>query len=474
MLLVLAGCSGSKKQAGGFPVEAFRSRPDLTPPVVSVLRSTAAVAPGDLFIAPKKDAPQKGPEIVDGRGQPVWFDPVPGQATDFREQTYRGRPVLTFWEGPPGAPVGGSGAGHYVILDDSYREVATVQAGFGPESADLHEFQLTDRGTAFITAYRIVPRDLSSIGGPVHGRVGDSVVQEVDVATGRVLFTWHSLGHIPLTDSYSGPPPATGKGSTSVYDYFHVNSIDEEPDGNLLVSARNTDAVYEIDRSTGAVLWRLGGKRSSFWMLPGTTFAWQHDARRQPDGTITIFDDEASPAVGKQSRGIRLRVDVKTQSAKLVASYANGVLSGSQGNMQALPNGNVLLGWGAIPRVTEFAKDGRIVFDATFTAGDDSYRAYRFVWHADPVTRPAIAVAEDGRTVYASWTGATAVARWQVVGGIVADKLTPVGAPIARAGFETSIPLSSDDRYFAVEALDRNGRVLRRSAAIARGGVSIG
>jgi hypothetical protein len=462
LIVVLAGCGGSKKQSNGLPLESFHSRPDLTPPVVTVTVSKAGVAPGDLFIAPKQYAPEKGPEIVDDRGQVVWFDPVPGQATDFRVQTYQGRPVLTFWEGPPDAPVEGTGAGHFEILDTSYRQIATVQAGYGPETADLHELELTSRGTALITAYRVV------------GKVADSIVQEVDVATGKVLFTWHSLGHVPVSDSYAARPPKTAKGAGAIWDYFHVNSVDEEPDGNLLISARNTHAVYEVDRSTGAVLWRLGGKESSFWMLPGTTFAWQHDARRQADGTITLFDDEAAPATAKQSRGIRLRVDLKTESATLVDSYANGLLSISQGNMQQLPNGDVLIGWGAIPRLTEFTKAGSVMFDATFSKGDDSYRSYRFVWNATPTTSPAIAVAQDGTSVWASWNGATDVARWQVVGGVVADHLTPVGSPVARTGFETAIPVKSDDTYFAVEALDGKGKILRRSAAIARGGIAVG
>jgi hypothetical protein len=373
--------------------------------------------------------------------------------------------VLTFWEGPPAAPVRGTGLGHYVILDTSYRRIATVQAGFGADTADLHEFQLTPRGTALITAYRIVPR-------PGGRRVADSIVQEVDVASGRVLFTWHSLGHVALAESYSPAPT-----DDTPYDYFHVNSVDEEPDGNLLVSARNTHAVYEIDRSTGDVLWRLGGKRSSFHMGKGTTFAWQHDARRQPDGTITLFDDGASPAVEKESRAIRIRLDAKTRTATLVSAYAAGSLAGSQGNVQVLENGDVLVGFGAVPRITEFAPDGTIVFDATFSKGDDSYRAYRFAWRATPATRPAVAVAEGGgatATVYASWNGATEVARWRVLAGLDADKLDPVGPPLLKSGFETTLRAATDDPYLAVEALDARGRVLGRSAAVARGGNAIG
>jgi hypothetical protein len=474
-VLATAACGSSS--SGGKAVLHFHSRPDLTPPLVTVATSTPAAAPGYLFIAPKQDAIEKGPEIVDGSGQPVWFDPVPEQAADFRVQTYEGKPVLTFWEGPPTAPVLGTGLGHDVILDSSYRQIARVDASFGPNTADLHEFELTPQGTALITAYRVVPRDLSSLGGPVHGKVADSVVEEVDVKTGKLLFSWHSLGHVALSESYAALPPASGKGSTAPYDYFHVNSIDPLSNGDLLISARNTHAVYEVDKHTGAVVWRLGGKRSNFKMGPGTTFAWQHDAREQADGTITIFDDESPPADDKQSRAIRIQLDQGAKTATLVHAFVNGTLAGSQGNVQVLANGDAFVGWGAVPRFTEFSPSGAVVFDATFDKGDDSYRAYRFPWTGTPVTRPSIAVAKGAGgpfAVYASWNGATAVAAWRVLGGVAADNLAPVGASVPKNGFETTLNVQTNDPYLAVEALDARGHVLARSAAVARGGVAIG
>ncbi len=475
-LLAAAGC-GSDPPGNGKATLHFLSRPDLTPPIVTVATSKPTRARGYLFIAPKQDAIEKGPEIVDNTGQPVWFHPVAQQATDFRVQTYDDEPVLTWWEGPPAAPVPGSGAGHGVIADSSYQEIATVNASFGPDTSDLHEFQLTPEGDALLTVYRIVPRNLSSIGGPVHGKAVDGLIEEIDVATGNVLFTWHSLDHVALSESYLAPPAKTGKSSGVAYDYFHLNSVQEEPDGNLLISGRNTHAVYEIDERTGAVIWRLGGKKSTFAMGPGTTFAWQHDARRQPDGTITVFDDEASPALASQSRAIRLRLDVKKKTASLVQSLANGTLSVSQGNAQVLPNGDTLVGWGSVPRITEFSPAGSVVFDATFTKGDDSYRAYRFPWTGMPTTRPAIAVAKGGgdrATVYVSWNGATAVKSWSVLAGANSENLEQVGGDVAKQGFETKLIAKTDDPYVAVEALDADGRVLSESAAVARGSGALG
>jgi arylsulfotransferase ASST len=460
----------------------FESRPDLKPPVVSVLEDGDGAGRGFIFIAPKHDAPQKGPEIVDGSGQPVWFDPVegPDQAADFRVQTYQGKPVLTWWEGPVASPILGTGYGHYVMMDDTYKVIRRVQAGLGKDSGDLHEFELTPQGTALVTAYKTVPGSLESIGGPKNAKVADSIVQEIDVATGKVLFDWHSIDHVPIDESYI---PLSGPGSPppgNPYDYFHVNSVEKEPNGDYLISARNTSAIYELDGKTGAVLWRLGGKKTDFAMGTGTTFWWQHDARRHPDGTITLYDDGAAPPREKESRALRLRLDPAKKRATLVRADVSPdhLLAGSQGNMQVLPNGNAMIGWGAIPRVTEFDGGGKLVYDATFSEGDDSYRAYRFRWTGKPTTKPAVATAKGRggtKTVYASWNGATGVASWQVLAGDDPKSLEPVGERQAATGFETTLRADTNADYIAVQALDDDGNVLATSAAVPiSGGLSTG
>ena len=167
-----------------------------------------------------------------------------------------------------------------MIYDTSYRPVAEVRPGHGLVG-DLHQFLITKNDTALFTAYQGAV-DLSSVGGPKEGSIWDGIVREIDIATRRVLFEWHSYPQVALGESYA-PPPRAGARSAP-YDYFHIDSVDVEPSGNLLVSARNTHAVYEIDRKTKKVVWRLGGKKSDFKLGPGTRFAWQHDAQRQADG----------------------------------------------------------------------------------------------------------------------------------------------------------------------------------------------
>ncbi len=444
---------------------AFRSRPDLDPPIVDVTAQAYDAAPGYVFVAPKKGVGQYGPMILDDRGQLVWFRPLQNKdeyAMDFKVQNYRGEPVLTWAEG---RVVAGHGLDEYVILDTSYREITRVSAANGYQG-DHHEFLITPQGTALLTIYNSVHADLSPVGGPEDGAVWGGIAQEIDIKSGEVLFEWHSLEHVGLEESYFKVP----ENPKRPFDYFHINSIDVDHDGNLLVSAKGTFTVYKIDRTSGEVIWLLGGKKSDFEMRPGTPTAYQHDARRQPDGTITIFDNGAAPKVHKQSRGIVVEIDEEEMSASLVREYThpNRLLAGSQGNMQVLPNGNVFVGWGNQPFFSEFNSDGDLLFDASFPPNNVSYRAFRFQWTGHPSDDPAVAAEpgpDENLTVYASWNGATEVATWQVLAGPSPDQLEPVGAT-PREGFETVVLVHTTEPYVAVQARDHSGRVLGTSRAL--------
>jgi hypothetical protein len=269
----------------------------------------------------------------------------------------------------------------------------------------------------------------------------------------------------------------TGGTKKTPYDYFHLNSIEVDDDGNLLLSARNTHAVYKIDRDSGEIIWRLGGKKSDFALGPGVAFVWQHDARRQPDGTITIYDNGAAPPIHKFSRVLVLDVDEQSKKATLLRSYSHPkkLLAPFEGNAQFLDNGNIFVGWGAWPYLTEFNRAGQVVFDVYFGSGKppgedaDSYRGYRFPWVGNPAEAPAIKVerAPGGWAVaYVSWNGATELAKWQVVGGPDEESLKPLGKPVPKDGFETAIPVPSSAAVYAVQALDEDGQVLRRSAVV--------
>ncbi len=357
------------------------------------------------------------------------------------------------------------GLGADVIEDGSYRRIATVRAADGL-SADLHEFQITPAGTALITAYYPVWWDARSLHGTTHQRVLDAVVQEIDIRTGLLLFQWDSLDHVPLTDAEIGLTKPDGD-----FDYFHINSVQDDGDGSLIVSARNTWAAYKISRQDGHVIWTLGGRHSSFAMGPGAAFAFQHDVRAAApgDATVTVFDDGAGPpSVHSQSRALLLRLDSAHRTATLAAEFTHSpsLLAHYEGDDEVLAGGDAFVGWGEQPYFTEFDATGKIVFDARFADNNTTYRAFRAPWIGTPHTRPAVAMTARGRqsTVYASWNGATEVSAWRVLTGPSPKSLRVAGS-FARSGFETTMTVTRRS-YAQVQALDASGRVLATSGVV--------
>jgi hypothetical protein len=479
----LAGVVGratSLPQIDSFPVEPagrvrrFHSRPDLHPPTVATkvgdrAEPLASADPGYLFLGPGpvslKGSEQFGPLIVDSAGTPVWFRPLgPGmQVTNFARWLYRGEPVLVWWEGK--IEQTGYGQGEVVVLNRAYREIARVRAARG-RSIDLHALAVTPQGTALFTCYPdTVPMDLSSIGGPRDSQVRESIIQEVDIATGRLLFEWRGLQHIPVSASREpmGEP----------YDYLHVNSIQQLPDGNLLISARHTWSLYKLDRRTGKVIWTLGGKQSQFHMGPGTAFAWQHDGRQVTDGLFTLFDNGTNGPIRTehQSRGVALEVDESRRKVTLGQAYVSThrLVAGAMGSVQILASGRVMVGWGVASYTSKFTAAGELLSEFALPAGMYSYRGLWLPWEGVPHHRPKVTVKRDQQRaatlLYASWNGATEVTDWQIEAGSSHDQLRPLGIA-ASHGFETVIPLQASHRYAAVTALSRTGRRLKRSTVI--------
>ena len=450
-------------------VQRFVSQPRLSPPSVRVTARAPGSSANDVFVTANDGFGQWGPMIFDRAGALVWFKPVPKGETamDLQVESYAGKPALVWWQGFISNL--GVGFGTDEIYSSSYKPLATVRAGNG-YWADLHELQITPKGAAFITAYSLVEADLSSVGGAHEGALQDAIVQEVDIKTGLVMFEWHAYGHVALEDTYARGPIS----HSMPWDFFHVNSISLDPwgDGNFMISSRNTWAGYEIDGHTGAVLWRLGGKHPSFHMGSGTGTAWQHDIRWQPDHTITLFDDGAVPAAHSQSRALHERIDWRHRTVKLLGRdvRARALLTGSQGNDQALPGGGSFVGWGELPYFTEFGPSGQTLFEANIPYPGESYRAYTFPWTGTPANPPAFAVASAGaeaNMVYASWNGATGVSAWRVFAGSDPAHLAMI-ATATRTGFETAIPIHSFELDFAVQALGASGQPLGSSHVIAR------
>jgi hypothetical protein len=439
---------------GGSAVAAPRSVAAqlISPPRLVVLQRSPLDAPGFIFVAPKpkRGGPAKGPEIFDDHGRPVWFDPV-GSVMDFRVQRYHGEPVLTWCE---------DGVGY--IVDRSYKLVATVHAGNG-RSLNGHEFTLTAQGTALVAIDDNVPYDLSPIGGPTNGTAVDGVVEEIGVATGRVVFEWHSLDHVPLADTYASSDEAA--------DYFHLNAVSVDNDGNLLISSRHTWTVYKVDRVTGRMLWRLGGKHNDFALGPGVHFAWQHNPLPAGTDTIRIFDNESNGEQGTaESRVVWIHLDTSAMKATLIKAltHPSALSVPSQGNAQALDNGDTFVGWGKLGRISEFDTQGKLLFDAMLPAEDDTYRAYRFEWSGQPNSPPIAGAHRLGRRlmiIHAIWNGATEVARWRILAGTGDAKLAPVRT-VAWNGLDTTAEIPGSSRTVEVVALDSQGRVLGTSKPV--------
>ena len=470
-LAVLFGAALTRSATGTEPA----SPPPLAPPPITVLTSKPGVDPGLIFVAPKQTPPsatQQGPEIIDNQGRPVWFQAVGAnqQAANFRVQQYRGESVVSWWQGitVPNSP--GEGQGVNYVYDHAYHQIAVVAAGNGYQ-ADLHEFRITPRGTAFITIYNHVPYDLSSAGGPANGIVIDGVAQEVDVATGKVVWEWHSIEHVPLSESQVAAPTS----ATTPYDYFHINAINWDDEGNVLIDSRNAWTAYKVDYHTKEIIWRQGGKSSTFALTTGdngTQTAWQHDPEFVDGRTLRFFDNEAAPSVLPYSRVVWIRQNHdKTSTLIKQIVHPDKIQAVSQGNAQALDRGHTFVGWGATGRFSEFDARGNLLFDASVPAGFDTYRAFRHVWHAQP-DAPPIATAQRGSdgslTVHAVWNGATEVARWIVVGGAHARDLWPLGSAEWN-GLDTSIQLTTGAHQVAVVAQDAAGRVIGRSVPVTVG-----
>jgi hypothetical protein len=380
---LLVACASGSAQAAGLAQAAASAGP----PPITVLTHGADNGNGDIFLAPSGNGSYAaGPEIITSTGKVIWFHPLPSgeAATDFRTQTYLGKPVLTWYQGSL-TGVGGTD----VIYNDRYRQIAVVKPGNGYQ-ANMHEFLITPWNTALITATHVTTANLTSIGGPADQVVVDSAVQEIDISTGKVLFQWNSADHVPYSDSHV---PLPGSASTP-WDWFHINAVHLDTDGNLLISSRHTWTIYKVNRHTGNIIWELGGKQSSFSLKAasgqvlddaGEIFAWQHDPEALGDDIYTVFDDESNGKTAElgYSRAVTIRLDLQTHVATLIKSVRQpeGLTANATGNAQTTRNGDLFVSWGNLGYLSEFSPSGRLLFNAKLPAGISTYRAYRLPWH---------------------------------------------------------------------------------------------
>ncbi len=456
--------------------DAYQTRPDLEWFSAEITPGPAAdeAYEGVVLLSPRKqDAEEQfiANAMLDQNGDPLWLQPY-GEIDDDHDavhnllvQTYQDQPVLTWWEGHDRRSYG---KGEVVMADSSYQEINRVSAGSGlvEDGADFHEYRITADDTMLWVAYVPTQTDLSGIGGPEDGWVTDGVIQEIDIDTGEVLFEWSSLDHVPVTATvldFAAEQEWNELVGTedSPLDYFHINSARHDDDGDLLVSARHTHAIYKIDAETGELIWTLGGPESDFTMPDDAYFAWQHDAQREEDGTIRVLDNAATPAYRENSRVLWLDLDKDARTVEIADQLEapEPRLSDYMANASRLDNGNLLVGWGWEHFYTEYNPDGEVVHDA-FHGPFDSYRAYAKQWTGSPTEPPVLTV--DGDTAYVSWNGATEVTQWRLMAG--EDEASATFHEVAdKDGFETELSAPTDVPYIAVQALDESGEVLGAS-----------
>ncbi|HXS63977.1 MAG TPA: arylsulfotransferase family protein [Streptosporangiaceae bacterium] len=459
--------------------QSFVTRPDLQPPVVDIVRSAPPTRAGYYFLnAPLSGPGRGGGLITDLDGGLVFMQPDTPTAhvIDFNTQILNGKSVLTWFEG---VETHGWGQGVAVVANRAYQRKHVIHAHTGPHDevklhVDHHEFNITPEGHALISAYRTYSNiDLRPVGGPASGVMVAGVCQEIDIATGKLIFEWDSWQNgVPLEE---GNQPFDYNGekfgiADNPYDYFHINSIAPTADGHLLISSRNTWTIYKVNRTNGKIIWRMNGKKSDFTMGPGSNFYWQHHLRPHPDGIFTVFDNGAAPPKEKQSRALILAVDEQKMHVTLRHHYSHPdqvLLAQAMGSTQLMPDGNVVVGWGTNYYFSEFSQDGTLVAAATMTKHNPSYRVFSHNFYGHPSDPPDVVARHrpGGATIYASWNGATELDSWTVMSGRSRSSVSAV-ATAKKHGFETAIEVPSAGPYFAVRAHDASGRQLAQSASV--------
>jgi hypothetical protein len=490
-----------------WPSQTFVTE-DFTAPNMTIIRSGDTV-PGYLFLTPAGNGTtSQAPILISDSNELIWSGPAGGWVYNgFRVQDVHNEPHLSYWKGNSSATFG-HGYGSVHVLNSSYHEVynicpsATeldlVTPGHVSYACylDMHEASITNQDTLLATAYNVTQADLTSVGGPKNGWIFDSLFFEIDLATGKVLFRWRSLDHlpkIPLNQSQYPLVLATGTfGTTQIlpWDYFHINSVQALPDG-YLVNSRHLFSTYKISKN-GSIDWHLSGSQdipSDFTLPPSAYFSWQHDPRiynaTKTSLTITYFNNDNSEAPGQNgtnsSTGLNLSLDLASHSVTLLRKFTvphAPIFADSQGSYQPLPNGHALLGYGQVAKTREFNASGNLVYEAQYgysTAISQvaSYRSYRQTWSAQPATAPKlVAKCSDGTTgmtssttkVYLSWNGATTYDSWNIFAGNSTTDLSAV-ASIPKTGFETEYVLEGQWKYVLAEAKDGH-RPLRNASIV--------
>lgn len=337
--------------------------------------------------------------IIDGSGELVWYKPVKECAYATELRPYPDGTLVY-------AEVKGEG---WHVLDKTYTEIEKFST-FEGESVDVHDFIKTDDGHVLVMYENFIPLDPN---GTVPPKIGDLVIREFD-ENRNVIFKWRALDHFTLDESDDRHQQPDGAG---LIDAIHANAMEIDNDGGLLLSSRHMNEITKIDRTTGEIIWRLGGKKNQFTLLGDTRwFSHQHDIRRLPNGDLTLFDNGnfMSP---EYSRVVEYKMDLNTMTIARVRQFrsAPDIFSQAMGSARLQSDGSLLVGWGANsrPAVTEFTPNGGIAFQLSLPDGEFTYRAHLGDWHGYPIEPPVMML--DGSTLHFSWNGSTETVEYRIL-----------------------------------------------------------
>lgn len=320
--------------------------------------------------------------VLDNNGTPVWYrKPASPGAFD----------VTQLADGTIAWASGGGGFGtdpNAAFEDFNLETGATLWLKAPVPPLDFHELEEMANGDLMMLSSPLKSNvDLTALGLSSAATIIDCVVQEVG-PNGRLVWEWSASDHVSASESTH--PMSTKVNGQSVYDIFHCNSIDTDAvSGNVLLSSRHTDAVYLMNRTSGMIIWKMGGtspNHDNAQILtitddPEGAFHAQHDARFEPDGDISLYDDQ-SWDVGLTARGVEYHIDSDAGTATLMWSYASpdGHDAVATGSFRRLDDGNDnVIGWGykADTLFTEVDAAGNVMLSVTFPNGEFAYRVLK-------------------------------------------------------------------------------------------------
>ena len=239
----------------------------------------------------------------------------------------------------------------FVILDSNFNKIDSIQPTAGAFN-DMHDILILDNGNYLIMGYKNSVIDLSAYTfngspGSANTTLKDAIIQEFDT-NHNLVFEWNSVDHIHPSDYIDGYSY-----NVNNFDYVHINAFEIDDDGNILVSMRHTDAIYKINKTTGNLMWTLGGKSNQFTFINDNNgFSGQHDIRRLSNGNISLFDNANNQPTPKRSRGKEYTLDTVSMTCTKVYqyTYTPSFYARAMGNFQTNNNGDRLIGYGMVYR----------------------------------------------------------------------------------------------------------------------------